>query len=83
MDFEIPFRELGFSGVPHRSTAFIMPTVCLDCVYACPSAGLTGRLPQIIIAFRSGPAARSARLMAAIAPHHDADNGALPHGELS
>ena len=27
MDFEIPFRELGFSGVPHRSTAFIMPTV--------------------------------------------------------
>ncbi len=28
MDFEIPFRELGFSGVPHRSTAFIMPTVC-------------------------------------------------------
>ena len=31
MDFEIPFRELGFSGVPHRSTAFIMPTVRASC----------------------------------------------------
>lgn len=30
LDFEIPFRELGFMGVPHRSTAFVMPTVnCL------------------------------------------------------
>ncbi len=30
MEFEIPFRELGFNGVPHRSTAFVMPTVnCL------------------------------------------------------
>jgi len=30
LEFEIPFRELGFSGVPSRSTAFIMPTVnCL------------------------------------------------------
>lgn len=30
MEFEIPFRELGFHGVPHRSTAFVMPTVnCL------------------------------------------------------
>eukprot|EP00884_Botryococcus_braunii_P008699 jgi/Botrbrau1/17830/Bobra.0127s0074.1 len=30
LDFEIPFRELGFMGVPHRTTAFIMPTVnCL------------------------------------------------------
>lgn len=32
MEFEQPFRELGFSGVPHRSTAFVMPTVnCLVC----------------------------------------------------
>lgn len=30
LEFEIPFRELGFHGVPHKSTAFIMPTVnCL------------------------------------------------------
>lgn len=30
MEFEIPFRELGFTGVPARSTCFIMPTVnCL------------------------------------------------------
>jgi hypothetical protein len=30
LDFEIPFRELGFMGVPHRQTAFVMPTVnCL------------------------------------------------------
>uniref|UniRef100_A0A7S0S408 FACT complex subunit n=1 Tax=Chlamydomonas leiostraca TaxID=1034604 RepID=A0A7S0S408_9CHLO len=30
LEFDIPFRELGFPGVPHRSTAFIMPTVnCL------------------------------------------------------
>lgn len=30
MEFEQPFRQLGFSGVPHRSTAFVMPTVnCL------------------------------------------------------
>jgi nucleosome binding factor SPN SPT16 subunit len=30
MEFEVPFRELGFHGVPHRSTAFVMPTVnCL------------------------------------------------------
>lgn len=30
LEFEIPFRELGFHGVPHRSTAFVMPTVnCL------------------------------------------------------
>lgn len=30
LEFEIPFRELGFYGVPARSTAFIMPTVnCL------------------------------------------------------
>jgi nucleosome binding factor SPN SPT16 subunit len=30
LEFEIPFRELGFHGVPARSTCFIMPTVnCL------------------------------------------------------
>eukprot|EP00891_Asterochloris_glomerata_P001119 jgi/Astpho2/1119/Aster-07668 len=30
LEFEIPFRELGFNGVPFRSTAFVMPTVnCL------------------------------------------------------
>ena len=30
LEFEIPFRELGFSGVPHRTTSFVMPTVnCL------------------------------------------------------
>jgi nucleosome binding factor SPN SPT16 subunit len=30
LEFEMPFRELGFTGVPARSTCFIMPTVnCL------------------------------------------------------
>lgn len=30
LEFDIPFRELGFSGVPHRSTVFMMPSVnCL------------------------------------------------------
>ena len=30
LEFEIPFRELGFHGVPHRQTGFIMPSVnCL------------------------------------------------------
>lgn len=30
LEFEIPFRELGFFGVPSRSTSFVMPTVnCL------------------------------------------------------
>ena len=27
MEFEIPFRELGFHGVPHRQTGFLMPSV--------------------------------------------------------
>ncbi|KAL6771432.1 hypothetical protein ACKKBG_A26355 [Auxenochlorella protothecoides x Auxenochlorella symbiontica] len=30
LEFEVPFRELGFDGVPARTTCFIMPTVnCL------------------------------------------------------
>ena len=30
LEFDIPFRELGFHGVPQKSTSFIMPTVnCL------------------------------------------------------
>ncbi|GFR48098.1 hypothetical protein Agub_g9783 [Astrephomene gubernaculifera] len=30
LEWDIPFRELGFSGVPHRSTVFMMPSVnCL------------------------------------------------------
>ncbi|CAD7701780.1 unnamed protein product [Ostreobium quekettii] len=30
LEFDIPFRDLGFNGVPHKSTAFLMPTVnCL------------------------------------------------------
>jgi hypothetical protein len=30
LEFEVPFRELGFHGVPHRTNSFIMPTVnCL------------------------------------------------------
>ena len=27
LEFEIPFRELGFNGVPHRQTGFMMPSV--------------------------------------------------------
>ncbi|KAG2482945.1 hypothetical protein HYH03_018170 [Edaphochlamys debaryana] len=30
LEWDIPFRELGFSGVPHRATVFLMPSVnCL------------------------------------------------------
>jgi nucleosome binding factor SPN SPT16 subunit len=30
IDFDIPFRELGFYGVPAKSNVFLMPTVnCL------------------------------------------------------
>ncbi|GJP56971.1 hypothetical protein CLOM_g16022 [Closterium sp. NIES-68] len=30
LEFDVPFRELGFHGVPHKSSAFIVPTVnCL------------------------------------------------------
>jgi len=30
IDFDIPFRELGFYGVPHKSNVFIIPsTKCL------------------------------------------------------
>ena len=30
LEFEVPFRELGFHGVPHRTNSFIMPSVnCL------------------------------------------------------
>lgn len=30
LEWDIPFRELGFYGVPYRSTAFVLPTVnCL------------------------------------------------------
>ena len=30
LEFDIPFRELAFEGVPHRSTVLVMPTVnCL------------------------------------------------------
>ncbi|KAH7278395.1 hypothetical protein KP509_38G039200 [Ceratopteris richardii] len=30
LEFDVPFRELGFHGVPHKASAFIVPTVnCL------------------------------------------------------
>lgn len=30
LEFDVPFRDLGFHGVPHKSSAFIVPTVnCL------------------------------------------------------
>mmetsp|Transcript_26121 Transcript_26121/g.46438 ORF Transcript_26121/g.46438 Transcript_26121/m.46438 type:complete len:816 (+) Transcript_26121:4504-6951(+) len=30
LEFDIPYRELGFSGVPHKSNVFLMPSVnCL------------------------------------------------------
>ena len=30
LEFDIPFRELGFHGVPFKSQSFLMPTVhCL------------------------------------------------------
>ena len=39
LEFEIPFRELGFSGVPHRTASNVMPTVnCL--VRPCPQDSL-------------------------------------------
>lgn len=30
LEFEVPFRELGFNGVPHKASVFLMPTThCL------------------------------------------------------
>lgn len=30
LEWEVPFRDLGFTGVPHRTASFVMPTVnCL------------------------------------------------------
>jgi nucleosome binding factor SPN SPT16 subunit len=30
MEFDMPYRDLGFHGVPHRSSVFLQPTVhCL------------------------------------------------------
>ena len=31
VEFEVPFRELGFFGVPHRSTCFLQPTSSALC----------------------------------------------------
>lgn len=27
LEFDIPFKELGFFGVPQKSTSFVIPTV--------------------------------------------------------
>ena len=43
MEFEQPFRQLGFSGVPHRSTAFVMPTV--NCLVRPQPRASRGTLP--------------------------------------
>jgi len=37
LEFEIPFRELGFSGVPHRTASNVMPTV--NCLVRARAAG--------------------------------------------
>ncbi len=42
LEFEIPYRDLGFWGVPHKTTSFIMPTVnCLVELVDVPSTVIT------------------------------------------
>ncbi len=42
LEFEIPFRDLGFFGVPHKTTSFIMPTVnCLVELVDVPFTAIT------------------------------------------
>ena len=52
LEFEVPFRELGFFGVPHRTNSFIMPTVnCLVELTELPFTVMTlGGAPRPIIA---------------------------------
>lgn len=46
LEFEVPFRELGFFGVPARSNCFIMPTVnCLVELTELPFTAIT--LPEV------------------------------------
>ena len=52
----MPFRELGFHGVPHRSNSFIMPTVnCLVELTEMPFTVLTlsGRFLLVVACYRS------------------------------
>jgi nucleosome binding factor SPN SPT16 subunit len=42
LEFDIPYRELGFSGVPHKSNVFLMPSVnCLVNISDQPSFVIT------------------------------------------
>jgi nucleosome binding factor SPN SPT16 subunit len=42
LDFDIPYRDLGFYGVPHRSAVFLQPTVnCLVHLTEAPSVVIT------------------------------------------
>ena len=42
LEFEVPYRSLGFNGVPHKSTSFVMPTVnCLVELVEQPSTVIT------------------------------------------
>lgn len=55
LEFEIPFRELGFHGVPHRSTAFVMPTVnCLVELVEVPATVVAMPLVAIVNLERVG-----------------------------
>ena len=56
LEFEVPFRELGFHGVPHRSNSFIMPTVnCLVELTEMPFTVLTlsGRFLLVVACYSS------------------------------
>lgn len=57
LEFEVPFRELGFHGVPHRTNSFIMPTVnCLVELTEMPFTVITlgGERPQLALAGGAG-----------------------------
>ena len=61
LEFEIPFRELGFSGVPHRTASTVKPTVnCL--VRALPARQMFRLLPH-------APALQCCTLIAWWRPH--------------
>eukprot|EP00271_Cylindrocystis_brebissonii_P005149 TRINITY_DN17096_c0_g1_i1.p1 TRINITY_DN17096_c0_g1~~TRINITY_DN17096_c0_g1_i1.p1 ORF type:complete len:1151 (-),score=279.83 TRINITY_DN17096_c0_g1_i1:406-3858(-) len=55
IEFDVPFRDLGFHGVPHKSSAFIVPTVnCLVELIETPFVVITLNDVEIVSLERIG-----------------------------
>lgn len=55
VEFDVPFRDLGFYGVPHKSSAFIVPTVnCLVELIEMPFVVITLQEIEIVSLERVG-----------------------------